>query len=136
MKVDLTPVIEPSNFTFDHVFDDNADNQIVYEMTTKPLLKTVKEGGNAVVFAFGQTGSGKTYTMLGAGTTGQKLACMPRPLRTCLPCFKVNCTLSSASTRCTGQSVSIFSTTVMRFREGKRHDGHRQEDKEGGAPAP
>ena len=67
MKVDLTPVIEPSNFTFDHVFDTNSDNRIVYEMTTQPLLRTVKEGGSAVVFAFGQTGSGKTFTMLGSG---------------------------------------------------------------------
>lgn len=65
MRVDLTPVIEPSTFTFDHVFDERTSNEDVYYNTTRPLLNTVKDGGSAVVFAFGQTGSGKTYTMLG-----------------------------------------------------------------------
>lgn len=65
MRVDLTPVIEPNTFTYDHVFDERATNDDVYRATTKPLLETVRRGGSAVVFAFGQTGSGKTYTMLG-----------------------------------------------------------------------
>lgn len=65
MRVDLTPVIEPTTFSFDNVFDERATNDDVYRTTTKPLLDTVRRGGSAVVFAFGQTGSGKTYTMLG-----------------------------------------------------------------------
>ncbi|RNF16510.1 putative MCAK-like kinesin [Trypanosoma conorhini] len=65
MKVDLTPVIEPAIFSFDHVFDETAANADVYETCCRPLLQDVKGGGGAVVFAFGQTGSGKTYTMLG-----------------------------------------------------------------------
>lgn len=65
MRVDLTPVIEPTTFAFDYVFDDKSSNYDVYRLTTKPLLDTVQRGGSAVVFAFGQTGSGKTYTMLG-----------------------------------------------------------------------
>ncbi|RNF02908.1 putative MCAK-like kinesin [Trypanosoma rangeli] len=64
-KVDLTPVIEPSIYSFDHVFDETAGNAEVYETCCRPLLQDVKDGGGAVVFAFGQTGSGKTYTMLG-----------------------------------------------------------------------
>ena len=65
VKVDLTPVIEPTHFVFDSVFSERHGNAEVYEKTTRPLLQTVKEGGSAVVFAFGQTGSGKTYTMMG-----------------------------------------------------------------------
>ncbi|ESL07587.1 hypothetical protein TRSC58_04721 [Trypanosoma rangeli SC58] len=64
-KVDLTPVIEPSIYSFDHVFDETVGNAEVYETCCRPLLQDVKDGRGAVVFAFGQTGSGKTYTMLG-----------------------------------------------------------------------
>ncbi|CAD2219505.1 kinesin family member 2/24 [Angomonas deanei] len=64
-RLDLTPFIDPSMFSFDNVFDEKASNYSVYQSCCQPLLKSVKEGGVAVVFAFGQTGSGKTYTMLG-----------------------------------------------------------------------
>lgn len=72
-KLDLTPVIEPSVFSFDHVFDEAATNKDVYETCCRPLLRDVKSGGGAVVFAFGQTGSGKTYTMLGRSDECQGL---------------------------------------------------------------
>lgn len=68
-KLDLTPFIEPSSFSYDHVFGEWCSNEEVYRSCCQPLLQSVREGGGAVVFAFGQTGSGKTYTMLGTPST-------------------------------------------------------------------
>jgi kinesin family member 2/24 len=64
-KLDLTPFIEPSSFSYDHVFGEWCTTEEVYRSCCQPLLQSVREGGGAVIFAFGQTGSGKTYTMLG-----------------------------------------------------------------------
>lgn len=64
-KVDLTKYLENQQFKFDYTFDENCENEIVYHFTTKPLVKTVFEGGMATCFAYGQTGSGKTHTMGG-----------------------------------------------------------------------
>ncbi|KAJ2657247.1 hypothetical protein IWW48_004614 [Coemansia sp. RSA 1200] len=64
VKVDMTKYIEESRFIFDEVFDENADNDMVYARTAKPLVEYVFGGGNATCFAYGQTGSGKTYTMM------------------------------------------------------------------------
>uniref|UniRef100_A0AC34FKA6 Kinesin-like protein n=1 Tax=Panagrolaimus sp. ES5 TaxID=591445 RepID=A0AC34FKA6_9BILA len=67
-KVDLTKYLENQKFRFDYAFDEDCDNEIVYQFTAQPLIKTVFEGGYATVFAYGQTGSGKTHTMSGAFT--------------------------------------------------------------------
>lgn len=64
-KVDLTKYLENQLFRFDYAFDENADNEIVYRFTAKPLVQTLFEGGMATCFAYGQTGSGKTHTMAG-----------------------------------------------------------------------
>ncbi|KAG2177765.1 hypothetical protein INT43_003012 [Umbelopsis isabellina] len=64
MKVDLTKYVEQHSFTFDEVFDVDADNQELYQRTALPLVKYVFGGGKATCFAYGQTGSGKTFTML------------------------------------------------------------------------
>ena len=64
-KVDLTRYLENHMFRFDYAFDENADNEIVYRYTAKPLVNTIFEGGMATCFAYGQTGSGKTHTMGG-----------------------------------------------------------------------
>lgn len=69
IRVDLTPVIEPSSFEFDYVFNETSTNEEIYERCCQPLLDNVRKGGGAVLFAFGQTGSGKTYSMLGQGHT-------------------------------------------------------------------
>lgn len=65
LKVDLTKYLENQLFRFDYAFDDNADNELVYKFTAKPLVQTIFEGGMATCFAYGQTGSGKTHTMGG-----------------------------------------------------------------------
>ena len=64
-KVDLSKYLDNQHFRFDYVFDDSADNQLVYKYTARPLVQNIFEGGMATCFAYGQTGSGKTHTMGG-----------------------------------------------------------------------
>lgn len=54
------------SFKFDRVFDQEAEQEEIYDVCTKNLILGCFEGYNATVLAYGQTGSGKTYTM---GTT-------------------------------------------------------------------
>lgn len=46
-------------YVFDHVFDDRASQDVVYQKTTAELVKDVLNGYSAAVFAYGATGSGK-----------------------------------------------------------------------------
>lgn len=60
----------PSNylkheFTFDHVYDDEAEQSEIYNTTARLSVCSALEGYNATIFAYGQTGTGKTYTMEG-----------------------------------------------------------------------
>ncbi|KAF8782094.1 Kinesin-like protein KIF21A like protein [Argiope bruennichi] len=50
-------------FTFDHVFNMNTSQDIVYTSCIQDLLDGCFNGYNATILAYGQTGSGKTYTM-------------------------------------------------------------------------
>eukprot|EP00111_Clytia_hemisphaerica_P017845 TCONS_00052779-protein len=54
-------------YHFDGVFAGKDNNQKVYQMTTKPLLRTFLNGINCAVLTYGQTGSGKTYTAMADG---------------------------------------------------------------------
>lgn len=60
-------------YAFDHVFNPSAPQSLVFNQTTRMLVRGVIEGYNATVFAYGATGAGKTYTMLG---TPSKPGCM------------------------------------------------------------
>ncbi|KAG2207533.1 hypothetical protein INT47_004283 [Mucor saturninus] len=51
------------SFTYDYVFDNNSEQQQVYEKAASPLLEKFVEGFNATILAYGQTGSGKTFSM-------------------------------------------------------------------------
>lgn len=64
-KVDLSKYLDNQHFRYDYVFDDSADNQLVYKYTARPLVQNIFEGGRSTCFAYGQTGSGKTHTMGG-----------------------------------------------------------------------
>ncbi|XP_031423684.1 kinesin-like protein KIF21B isoform X3 [Clupea harengus] len=50
-------------FTYDFVFDTDAQQEDIYSACVHKLIEGCLEGYNATVFAYGQTGSGKTYTM-------------------------------------------------------------------------
>lgn len=73
-KVDLTKYLENHKFWFDYAFDENANNELVYRYTAKPLVDTIFNQGMATCFAYGQTGSGKTHTM-GGTFTGKQQDC-------------------------------------------------------------
>ncbi|EAZ51448.1 hypothetical protein [Cryptosporidium parvum Iowa II] len=53
-------------YTFDHIFPPNADQETVYNISTCNFLKNaISNGINLTVFVYGATGTGKTYTIIG-----------------------------------------------------------------------
>ena len=44
-KVDLSKYLDNQHFRYDYVFDDSADNQLVYKYTARPLVQNIFEGG-------------------------------------------------------------------------------------------
>ena len=59
VKVDLTKYIDNQKFRFDYAFHESCSNDIVYHFTAQPLVQSLFQGNNPMVFAYGQTGSGK-----------------------------------------------------------------------------
>ena len=58
------------SFVFDHVYEQNASQKIVYETTARAVVDSALQGYNATIFAYGQTGTGKTFTMEGFNKEG------------------------------------------------------------------
>ncbi|KAI7821551.1 P-loop containing nucleoside triphosphate hydrolase protein, partial [Gamsiella multidivaricata] len=52
-------------YAFDRVFDEDSQQQEVFENTTKHLIDGVLGGYNGTLFAYGATGCGKTHTISG-----------------------------------------------------------------------
>lgn len=61
----MTKYIEEHHFTFDNVFNCDADNHQIYQECVLPLVVEAFKGAKTTCFAYGQTGSGKTFTMMG-----------------------------------------------------------------------
>ncbi|KAF5296181.1 hypothetical protein FQA39_LY12635 [Lamprigera yunnana] len=51
------------SYTFNHIYTDQATQEMIYDDLVKPLISKVLQGYNSTIFAYGQTGTGKTYTM-------------------------------------------------------------------------
>lgn len=62
--------MEESSFNFDHAFDENSNNQLIYNTCIQPLIDSAFLGAKVTCFAYGQTGSGKTFTMKGDMDSG------------------------------------------------------------------
>ena len=52
-------------YAFDYAFDQDAQQEKVFNLTTRFLIEGILNGYNSTVFAYGATGAGKTFTMLG-----------------------------------------------------------------------
>jgi hypothetical protein len=50
-------------YRFAHIFDDEEDNDRIFDTVGKSIVASSLSGYNGTLFAYGQTGSGKTYTM-------------------------------------------------------------------------
>ncbi|KAF2071696.1 hypothetical protein CYY_006996, partial [Polysphondylium violaceum] len=57
--------VEPKVFNFDHIADQQCDQEYIFDNIAKPIIHSFINGYNACIFAYGQTGSGKTYTIVG-----------------------------------------------------------------------
>lgn len=55
----------PSAYTYDTVFGDEASQEDIYESVGKKTLGDFFRGFNGTILAYGQTGAGKSYTMMG-----------------------------------------------------------------------
>lgn len=53
------------SFTFDHVFDQSASQEEVYERVGSSVVSSAFDGVNGTIFCYGQTSSGKTHTCVG-----------------------------------------------------------------------
>lgn len=54
-----------SKYSFSRVFNAQADQDEVYRASAKPLVDSMFQGQNGLLFAYGITNSGKTYTIQG-----------------------------------------------------------------------
>jgi kinesin family protein 6/9 len=68
------------NFIFDHVFNDSATQEQVFETVGKPVVMSALDGYNGTIFAYGQTGSGKTFTITGGAERYVDRGIIPRTL--------------------------------------------------------
>jgi len=70
---------EPAKtFTFDMVFDENSQQDDIYQKTAMPIVDSVLEGFNGTIFAYGQTGTGKTFSMEGVNNPPELRGIIPR----------------------------------------------------------
>eukprot|EP00037_Helgoeca_nana_P013739 m.126853 g.126853 ORF g.126853 m.126853 type:complete len:808 (+) comp22202_c0_seq4:73-2496(+) len=68
---------EPKSFTYDAVYDNNAEQRDIYDETVRPIVADVLNGFNGTIFAYGQTGTGKTWTMEGDRSSVELRGVMP-----------------------------------------------------------
>lgn len=62
-------IVEDRPFGFDHVFEQTASQEEVFEAIGRPLVEKMLSGFNCSLLAYGQSGNGKTYTMGLNGTS-------------------------------------------------------------------
>ena len=95
-------------FSFNHVFDGEADNARVYRQLGQPLVRSVLDGYNGTLIAYGQTGTGKTYTLNEPGRLGTAAeGLMPRMLRALFADAQAS---ALAKTHATTDSVAASTT--------------------------
>jgi kinesin family member 20 len=68
-----------SVYTFTHVFPPTTQQPEFFAKTTLPLVRSLLDGGDGLLFAYGVTNSGKTYTMQG-GAQQSSAGILPRAI--------------------------------------------------------
>uniref|UniRef100_A0A8C8Z3M3 Kinesin-like protein n=1 Tax=Prolemur simus TaxID=1328070 RepID=A0A8C8Z3M3_PROSS len=71
---------ESYNFKFQRIFDQDANQETIFENIAKPVAESVLAGYNGTIFAYGQTGSGKTFTITGGAERYSDRGIIPRTL--------------------------------------------------------
>lgn len=71
---------ENYKFRFKKVFDQNTQQDEIFEHVAKSVADSVIEGYNGTIFAYGQTGSGKTFTITGGAERYNDRGIIPRTL--------------------------------------------------------
>ncbi|KAL1771790.1 kinesin KIF6 isoform X1 [Sigmodon hispidus] len=71
---------ESYRFKFQRIFDQDAKQEIIFEIIAKPVAESVLAGYNGTIFAYGQTGSGKTFTITGGAERYSDRGIIPRTL--------------------------------------------------------
>jgi hypothetical protein len=77
-KLLIDSVYTPHSFSFDKIYDNNSNSQLIYKEICRDITKSVINGYNGTVFMYGQTTSGKTFTMLGTPKSPGLLPCALR----------------------------------------------------------
>jgi len=77
-KLLIDSVYTPQSFSFDKIYDNNSNSQLIYKEFCRDITKSVINGYNGTVFMYGQTTSGKTFTMLGTPKSPGLLPCALR----------------------------------------------------------
>lgn len=65
-------------FDCDHIFDETATQQDLFDCCVRPLVEDALVGINSTILAYGQTSSGKTYTIEGDSADPVKIGIVPR----------------------------------------------------------
>ena len=68
----------PKMFTFDQVYAQDTQQELLYHQTASHIVDSVLEGFNGTIFAYGQTGTGKTFTMEGMNEPPELRGIIPR----------------------------------------------------------
>lgn len=77
-------------FSFDHVFEEDTQQEDIYLRYVQPLVESLFSGYNGTVLAYGQTGSGKTYSIMGLPLGYEDEGVIPRALRSTFDLMKEN----------------------------------------------
>ena len=72
--------IEKHSFQFEKVFDQQSNQEHIFNTVALPVVNNVINGYNGTIFAYGQTGSGKTFTMTGGPENYDDRGLIPRTI--------------------------------------------------------
>ncbi|XP_054541732.1 kinesin-like protein KIF6 isoform X2 [Pan troglodytes] len=73
-------ILLPQPPKFQRIFDQDANQETIFENIAKPVAGSVLAGYNGTIFAYGQTGSGKTFTITGGAERYSDRGIIPRTL--------------------------------------------------------